>query len=76
MPVSWQRLVMKTYWINLARVAAVTLIAVPWTASSLAQEALWLPAPKEASTLTMRIYSPKSDALTGKWSPPAAKRAQ
>jgi hypothetical protein len=50
MPVSWQRLVMKTYWINLARVAAVTLIAVPWTASSLAQEALWLPAPKEAST--------------------------
>jgi hypothetical protein len=26
--------------------------------------------------LTMRIYSPKSDALTGKWSPLAAKRAQ
>jgi phosphoglycolate phosphatase-like HAD superfamily hydrolase len=40
MSVSWQRLVMKTHWINLARVAAVTLIAVPWTASSLAQEVL------------------------------------
>jgi phosphoglycolate phosphatase-like HAD superfamily hydrolase len=40
MSVSWQRLVMKTYWINLARVAAVTLIAVPWTASSLAQQVL------------------------------------
>jgi hypothetical protein len=40
------------------------------------KEANWLPAPREAFNLTMRIYSPKSDALTGKWSPPAVKKAQ
>jgi hypothetical protein len=35
-----------------------------------AKEANWLPAPKGAFNLTMRLYSPKSEALTGKWSPP------
>ena len=40
------------------------------------KEANWLPAPKGTFNLTMRIYSPKSDALTGKWSPAAVKRAQ
>ena len=30
----------------------------------------WLPAPKGQFNLTMRLYSPKSDALTGKWNPP------
>jgi hypothetical protein len=40
------------------------------------KEANWLPAPREAFNLTMRIYSPKSDALTGKWSPPAVKKTQ
>lgn len=34
------------------------------------KEANWLPAPKGAFNLTMRIYAPQSDALTGKWSPP------
>jgi hypothetical protein len=34
------------------------------------REANWLPAPKAAFNLTMRLYSPKSDALTGKWNPP------
>jgi hypothetical protein len=40
------------------------------------KEANWLPAPKEAFNLTMRLYAPKSDALTGKWNPPAVKKTQ
>jgi hypothetical protein len=39
------------------------------------KEANWLPAPKGPFNLTMRLYSPKSDALTGKWSPQAVVRA-
>jgi hypothetical protein len=38
------------------------------------KEANWLPAPKGAFNLTMRLYAPKSDALTGKWNPPPVKR--
>lgn len=38
------------------------------------KEANWLPAPKGAFNLTMRLYGPKSDALTGKWSPPPVTR--
>ena len=40
------------------------------------KEANWLPAPKGAFNLTMRLYAPKSDALTGRWNPPAITRAQ
>ncbi len=35
------------------------------------KEANWLPAPKGPFNLTMRLYAPKADALTGKWNPPA-----
>jgi hypothetical protein len=40
------------------------------------KEANWLPAPKGGFNLTMRLYSPKSEALTGKWNPPPITRAQ
>lgn len=39
------------------------------------KEANWLPAPKGAFNLTMRLYGPKSAALTGKWAPPAVQKA-
>jgi hypothetical protein len=38
------------------------------------KEANWLPAPKAAFNLTMRLYSPKSEALTGRWNPPPVTR--
>jgi hypothetical protein len=41
------------------------------------KEANWLPAPKGPFNLTMRLYAPRSDALTGKWNPPpVAKQPQ
>ena len=40
------------------------------------KEPNWLPAPKGAFNLTMRLYAPRSDALTGKWNPPPVMRAQ
>jgi len=38
------------------------------------KEANWLPAPKAPFNLTMRLYSPQADGLTGKWNPPPIKK--
>jgi len=40
------------------------------------RESNWLPAPKGAFNLTLRLYAPKAEALTGKWNPPAVVRSQ
>jgi hypothetical protein len=40
------------------------------------KEANRLPAPKGAFSLTMRLYEPKSEALTGKWNPPPVTKLQ
>ena len=34
------------------------------------RETNWLPAPKGSFNLTMRLYGPRMEALTGKWNPP------
>jgi len=39
------------------------------------KEANWLPAPKGPFNLTMRLYAPKSEALTGKWTPQAVVKS-
>src|SRR5437763_13466590 len=38
------------------------------------KEPNWLPAPKGAFNLMLRIYAPKPDVLGGRWTPPPVKR--
>ena len=40
------------------------------------REGNWLPAPTGAFNLTMRLYAPKFEALTGKWNPPAVVKSE
>jgi hypothetical protein len=40
------------------------------------KEANWLPAPKGPFNLCMRLYAPRSDALTGKWNPPPVTKSE
>jgi len=37
-------------------------------------EANWLPAPRSPFNLTMRLYAPAMNALTGRWSPPPVEK--
>jgi hypothetical protein len=39
------------------------------------RESNWLPAPKGPFNLTMRLYAPKAEALTGVWNPPPVTMA-
>ena len=41
-----------------------------------AKEANWLPAPKGPFNVCMRLYGPKTEALTGRWNPPPVTRVQ
>lgn len=40
------------------------------------KETNWLPAPKGFFNLCMRLYAPKSEALTGKWNPPPVMKIE
>jgi hypothetical protein len=41
-----------------------------------AKDSNWLPAPKEAFSLALKMYWPKPDAVAGSWRPPAVMRTK
>ena len=41
-----------------------------------AKEADWLPAPKGPFNLTMCLYAPKNEIVTGTWNPPPVTKDQ
>ena len=40
------------------------------------KEGNWLPAPKGPFNLSMRLYAPRSEALTGQWNPPPVVKVE
>lgn len=40
------------------------------------KEANWLPAPKGPFNVMLRLYAPRSEALTGKWNPPPVTKLE
>jgi hypothetical protein len=40
------------------------------------KEANWLPAPKGGFNLLLRLYAPRSEVLTGKWTPPPVTKTE
>jgi hypothetical protein len=56
--------------------AAVKKIQAGFQITPLSQWGNWLPAPKGAFNLCLRLYAPKSEALTGKWNPPPVMKVQ
>lgn len=38
------------------------------------EKANWLPSPDEPFYMTLRLYGPSDDAISGKWSPPAVEK--
>jgi hypothetical protein len=51
-------------------------IYIQHTSPGKSKESNWLPAPKGPLGITLRLYGPLQDALTGVWVPPALKKVK
>ena len=64
-------------WMPLQREADGSLsLSIQHDSPGAGKEANWLPAPAGPFNLTMRLYAPKLEALTGQWNPPAVERIE